>query len=36
MGHSGEYVREFKELMLQVLDVTEKEVLLAFQNELKP
>ncbi|MBA0616307.1 hypothetical protein Godav_016363, partial [Gossypium davidsonii] len=27
----GEYVREFKELMLQVSDVTEKEALLAFQ-----
>ncbi|KAG8483523.1 hypothetical protein CXB51_022393 [Gossypium anomalum] len=34
-GTVGEYVREFKELMLQVSDVTEKEVLLAFQNGLK-
>ncbi|MBA0647869.1 hypothetical protein Goklo_015679 [Gossypium klotzschianum] len=31
----GKQVREFKELMLQVSDVTEKEVLLAFQNGLK-
>ncbi|MBA0844821.1 hypothetical protein Goarm_005759 [Gossypium armourianum] len=29
-GTVGEYVREFKELMLQVSDVTEKEALLAF------
>ncbi|MBA0763423.1 hypothetical protein Gotri_012866 [Gossypium trilobum] len=29
-GTVGEYVREFNELMLQVLEVTEKEVLLAF------
>ncbi|MBA0817533.1 hypothetical protein Gohar_021280, partial [Gossypium harknessii] len=35
-GHSGGYIREFKELMLQVLEVTKKEVLLAFQNGLKP
>ncbi|MFQ6656870.1 hypothetical protein Gotur_026789, partial [Gossypium turneri] len=35
-GTVGEYVREFKELMLQVSDVTEKEALLAFQNGLKP
>ncbi|MBA0877117.1 hypothetical protein Goshw_022262 [Gossypium schwendimanii] len=35
-GIVGEYVREFKELMVQVLDVTEKEALLAFQNRLKP
>ncbi|MBA0753487.1 hypothetical protein Gogos_020844 [Gossypium gossypioides] len=32
----GEYVQEFKELMLQVLDVIEKEALLVFQNGLKP
>ncbi|MBA0818162.1 hypothetical protein Gohar_021483, partial [Gossypium harknessii] len=32
----GEYAREFKELMLQVSDVTKKEALLAFQNGLKP
>ncbi|MBA0818496.1 hypothetical protein Gohar_021271, partial [Gossypium harknessii] len=32
----GEYVREFKELMFQVSDVTEKEAFLAFQNGLKP
>ncbi|MFQ6643687.1 hypothetical protein Gotur_017712, partial [Gossypium turneri] len=31
----GEYVREFKELMLQVSEVTEREALLAFQNGLK-
>ncbi|KAG8500526.1 hypothetical protein CXB51_004158 [Gossypium anomalum] len=31
-----EYVREFKELMLQVSDVTKKEALLAFQKGLKP
>ncbi|MBA0616006.1 hypothetical protein Godav_016099, partial [Gossypium davidsonii] len=30
-GTVGEYVREFKELMLQVSKVTEKEALLAFQ-----
>ncbi|MBA0696089.1 hypothetical protein Goari_002676 [Gossypium aridum] len=29
-GTMGEYVREFNEFMLQVLDVTEKEILLAF------
>ncbi|MFQ6658942.1 hypothetical protein Gotur_028017 [Gossypium turneri] len=34
-GTVGEYVREFKELMLQVSDVTEEEALLAFQNGLK-
>ncbi|KAK5842759.1 hypothetical protein PVK06_005150 [Gossypium arboreum] len=34
-GTVGEYVREFKELMLQVSDVTEKEALLAFRNGLK-
>ncbi|MFQ6670791.1 hypothetical protein Gotur_035563 [Gossypium turneri] len=34
-GTVGEYVREFKELMLQVSDVTEEEALLAFQNSLK-
>ncbi|MBA0874073.1 hypothetical protein Goshw_011132 [Gossypium schwendimanii] len=34
-GTMGEYVREFKELMLQVSEVTEREVLLAFQNRLK-
>ncbi|MBA0824533.1 hypothetical protein Goarm_021199 [Gossypium armourianum] len=34
-GTVGEHIREFKELMLQVLDVTEKETLLAFQNRLK-
>ncbi|MFQ6660738.1 hypothetical protein Gotur_029140, partial [Gossypium turneri] len=32
----GEYVREFKELMLQVSEVTKREALLAFQNGLKP
>ncbi|MBA0786610.1 hypothetical protein Gotri_026064, partial [Gossypium trilobum] len=31
----GQYVREFKELILQVSDVTKKEALLAFQNGLK-
>ncbi|MBA0877970.1 hypothetical protein Goshw_007717, partial [Gossypium schwendimanii] len=31
----GEYVREFNELKLQVLNVTEKKALLAFQNGLK-
>ncbi|MFQ6659652.1 hypothetical protein Gotur_028462 [Gossypium turneri] len=35
-GTVGEYVREFKELMLQVSDVTDEEALLAFQNGLKP
>ncbi|MBA0750840.1 hypothetical protein Gogos_002224 [Gossypium gossypioides] len=35
-GTIAEYVREFKEFMLQVLDVIEKEALLAFQNGLKP
>ncbi|MBA0642277.1 hypothetical protein Goklo_026699 [Gossypium klotzschianum] len=35
-GTVGEYVRELKELMLQVLEVTEREALLAFQNGLKP
>ncbi|MFQ6643684.1 hypothetical protein Gotur_017712, partial [Gossypium turneri] len=34
-GTVGEYVREFKELMLQVSEVTEREALLAFQNGLK-
>ncbi|MBA0818313.1 hypothetical protein Gohar_022015 [Gossypium harknessii] len=34
-GTVGEYVREFKELILQVSDVTKKEALLAFQNGLK-
>ncbi|MFQ6656073.1 hypothetical protein Gotur_026336, partial [Gossypium turneri] len=34
-GTVGEYVREFKELMLQVSDVTD-EALLTFQNSLKP
>ncbi|MBA0608475.1 hypothetical protein Godav_020691, partial [Gossypium davidsonii] len=34
-GTVGEYVREFKELMLQVSDVTKKEALLTFQNGLK-
>ncbi|MFQ6632127.1 hypothetical protein Gotur_008687 [Gossypium turneri] len=34
-GIVGEYVQEFKELMLQVSDVTEREALLAFQNGLK-
>ncbi|MBA0557357.1 hypothetical protein Golob_014432 [Gossypium lobatum] len=34
-GTVGEYVREFKELMFQVSDVTEKEALLSFQNGLK-
>ncbi|MBA0877232.1 hypothetical protein Goshw_016251 [Gossypium schwendimanii] len=32
----GEYVREFKELMLQVLEVNEREALLTFQNGLMP
>ncbi|MBA0869638.1 hypothetical protein Goshw_000856 [Gossypium schwendimanii] len=31
----GEYVREFKKLMLQVSDVIDKEALLPFQNGLK-
>ncbi|KAK5836430.1 hypothetical protein PVK06_012218 [Gossypium arboreum] len=35
-GTVGEYVREFKELMLQVLDATEREAMLAFQEGLKP
>ncbi|MFQ6652884.1 hypothetical protein Gotur_024551 [Gossypium turneri] len=35
-GTVGEYVREFKELMLQVSEVTKRETLLAFQNGLKP
>ncbi|MBA0852607.1 hypothetical protein Goshw_007482 [Gossypium schwendimanii] len=35
-GTMGEYVREFKELMLQFSNGTEKEALLAFQNGLKP
>ncbi|KAK5775793.1 hypothetical protein PVK06_043734 [Gossypium arboreum] len=35
-GTVGEYVREFKELMLQVLDVIEREAMLAFQEGLKP
>ncbi|MFQ6640266.1 hypothetical protein Gotur_014763 [Gossypium turneri] len=35
-GTVGEYVQEFKELMLQVLDVTGREALLTFQNGLKP
>ncbi|MBA0819043.1 hypothetical protein Gohar_021545, partial [Gossypium harknessii] len=35
-GTLVEYVRKFKELMLQVLDAIEKESLLAFQNGLKP
>ncbi|KAH1063820.1 hypothetical protein J1N35_028807 [Gossypium stocksii] len=35
-GTVGEYVREFKELMFQVSNVTEKEVMLAFQEGLKP
>ncbi|MFQ6653934.1 hypothetical protein Gotur_025105 [Gossypium turneri] len=35
-GTVGEYVREFKELMLQVSEVIEREALLAFQNGLKP
>ncbi|MBA0646103.1 hypothetical protein Goklo_014096, partial [Gossypium klotzschianum] len=34
-GTMGEYVREFKELMLQFSNGTEKEALLAFQNGLK-
>ncbi|MBA0858513.1 hypothetical protein Goshw_027456, partial [Gossypium schwendimanii] len=34
-GTVVEYVREFKELMLQVSEVTEKEVLFAFQKGLK-
>ncbi|XP_052483730.1 uncharacterized protein LOC128039297 [Gossypium raimondii] len=35
-GTVGEYVQEFKELMLQVSDVTDEEALLAFQKGLKP
>ncbi|MBA0802958.1 hypothetical protein Gohar_013212 [Gossypium harknessii] len=35
-GTVGEYVRKFKEPMLQVLDVIEKAASLAFQNGLKP
>ncbi|MBA0644481.1 hypothetical protein Goklo_028635 [Gossypium klotzschianum] len=35
-GTVGEYVREFKKLMLQVSEVTEKESLLVFLNGLKP
>ncbi|KAK5802900.1 hypothetical protein PVK06_030529 [Gossypium arboreum] len=35
-GTVGEYVREFKELMLQVSNVTEREAMLAFQEGLKP
>ncbi|MBA0637764.1 hypothetical protein Godav_025240 [Gossypium davidsonii] len=35
-GTVEEYVREFKKFMLQILDVTEKEVLLASNNGLKP
>ncbi|MFQ6652590.1 hypothetical protein Gotur_024384 [Gossypium turneri] len=35
-GTVGEYVREFKELMLQVSEVTKREAFLAFQNGLKP
>ncbi|MBA0574829.1 hypothetical protein Golob_024486, partial [Gossypium lobatum] len=35
-GTVGEYVLEFKKLMLQVSEVTEREALLAFQNGLKP
>ncbi|MFQ6668696.1 hypothetical protein Gotur_034250 [Gossypium turneri] len=35
-GTVGEYVREFKEFMLQVSDMIEKEALLAFHNRLKP
>ncbi|MBA0738280.1 hypothetical protein Gogos_011663 [Gossypium gossypioides] len=35
-GTVGEYVREFKKLMLQVSDVTRKKTLLDFQNGLKP
>ncbi|KAK8312961.1 hypothetical protein V6Z11_D01G077600 [Gossypium hirsutum] len=34
-GTVGEYVQEFKELMLQVSDVTDEEALLAFQKGLK-
>ncbi|MBA0669965.1 hypothetical protein Goklo_024190 [Gossypium klotzschianum] len=34
-GQSGGYVREFKELMLQVSEVAKKEVLLTFRNGLK-
>ncbi|MFQ6636400.1 hypothetical protein Gotur_012715 [Gossypium turneri] len=35
-GTVEEYVQEFKELMLQVSDVTEEQALLAFQKGLKP
>ncbi|MBA0879104.1 hypothetical protein Goshw_015940, partial [Gossypium schwendimanii] len=35
-GTVGEYAQEFKELLLQVSDVTEEEALLAFLNGLKP
>ncbi|MFQ6630596.1 hypothetical protein Gotur_009813 [Gossypium turneri] len=35
-GTVGEYVQEFKELMLQVSDVTEEEALLTVQKGLKP
>ncbi|MFQ6626996.1 hypothetical protein Gotur_005528, partial [Gossypium turneri] len=35
-GIVGEYVQEFKELMLQVSNVIEEEALLAFQKGLKP
>ncbi|KAK5841938.1 hypothetical protein PVK06_004264 [Gossypium arboreum] len=35
-GTVGECVREFKKLMLQVSDVTEREAMLAFQEGLKP
>ncbi|MFQ6649672.1 hypothetical protein Gotur_022897 [Gossypium turneri] len=35
-GIIGEYVREFRELMLQVANVTDEAVLLAFQKGLKP
>ncbi|MFQ6651998.1 hypothetical protein Gotur_024079, partial [Gossypium turneri] len=34
-GTVGEYVREFRELMLQVANVTDEEALLAFQKGLK-
>ncbi|KAK8307935.1 hypothetical protein V6Z11_D02G019900 [Gossypium hirsutum] len=35
-GTVGEYVREFKELILQISDVIDEEALLAFQKGLKP
>ena len=35
-GTVREYVQEFKELMLQISDVTDEEALLAFQKGLKP